>query len=276
MWRARLRVADAGQHVGDRIGNVHRLYQLDFVTPGQLAQQGALAEADAAQAETAHVATRPAAHEAAVVAAHVETAACASALAISDFLAIDCSFGLPFASALRLLHQLAKGMPSSCSSRFDSSSVLRGGDDAHFEPAQPVDLVVVDLREGELLAQAERVVAAAVEDSGRHAAEVADAGQGQRVRRSRKSHMRSPRSVTLAPIGLPVRSRNWAIERRARVTIGFWPVIAGQVADRRVERLGVGQGLAQADVDDDLGKLRHLHGVLVAELLLSAGTTSSR
>ena len=40
--------------------------------------------------------------------------------------------------------------------------------------------------------------------------------------------MRSPRSVTLAPIGLPVRSRNWAIERRARVTIGFWPVIAAR------------------------------------------------
>jgi hypothetical protein len=32
----------------------------------------------------------------------------------------------------------------------------------------------------------------------------------------------------LAPIGLPVRSRNCAIDRRARVTIGFWPVICAR------------------------------------------------
>ena len=40
-----------------------------------------------------------------------------------------------------------------------------------------------------------------------------------------KSHIRSPRRVTLAPIELPVRTRNWAIERLALVTIGFWPVM---------------------------------------------------
>src|SRR5579885_2479838 len=51
------------------------------------------------------------------------------------------------------------------------------GDDRHFQPAQFVDLVVVDLREDDLLTQAERVVAAAVEAVGAHAAEVADAGQ---------------------------------------------------------------------------------------------------
>jgi hypothetical protein len=31
--------------------------------------------------------------------------------------------------------------------------------------------------------------------------------------------------VTFAPIVLPVRRRNWAIERLAFVTMGFWPVI---------------------------------------------------
>src|SRR5689334_2128072 len=50
-----------------------------------------------------------------------------------------------------------------------------GGDDAHLEPAKLVDLVVVDLREHDLLAQAQRVVAAAVEAIGADAAEVADA-----------------------------------------------------------------------------------------------------
>ena len=40
--------------------------------------------------------------------------------------------------------------------------------------------------------------------------------------------MRCPRSVTFAPMGIPVRSRNWAMERLARVTIGFWPVIVAR------------------------------------------------
>ena len=46
--------------------------------------------------------------------------------------------------------------------------------------------------------------------------------------RSRNSHIRSPRSVTCAPIGMPSRSLNWAIDLRALVTDGFWPVIAAR------------------------------------------------
>ena len=38
--------------------------------------------------------------------------------------------------------------------------------------------------------------------------------------------MRSPRSVTWAPIGMPSRSLNCAMDLRALVTDGFWPVIA--------------------------------------------------
>src|SRR5690349_18278063 len=45
-------------------------------------------------------------------------------------------------------------------------------------------------------------------------------------RRSRNSHIRSPRNVTLAPIGMPSRSLNCAMDLRARCTSGFWPVIA--------------------------------------------------
>ena len=44
--------------------------------------------------------------------------------------------------------------------------------------------------------------------------------------RSRNSHIRSPRSVTCAPIGMPSRSLNCAMDLRALVTCGFWPVIA--------------------------------------------------
>ena len=38
--------------------------------------------------------------------------------------------------------------------------------------------------------------------------------------------MRSPRSVVCVPIGMPSRSLNWAIDLRALVTTGFWPVMA--------------------------------------------------
>ena len=37
--------------------------------------------------------------------------------------------------------------------------------------------------------------------------------------------MRSPRRVTRAPMGIPSRSLNCAIDLRARRTSGFWPVI---------------------------------------------------
>src|SRR4029077_12099904 len=51
------------------------------------------------------------------------------------------------------------------------------GDDRHFQPAEFVDLVVVDLGEHDLLAQAERVVASSVEAFRADAAEVADSRQ---------------------------------------------------------------------------------------------------
>ena len=37
--------------------------------------------------------------------------------------------------------------------------------------------------------------------------------------------MRSPRSVTCAPMGMPSRSLNWATDFLARATAGFCPVM---------------------------------------------------
>ena len=70
--------------------------------------------------------------------------------------------------------------------------------------------------------------------------------------RSRNSHIRSPRSVTLAPIGMPSRSLNCAIDLRALVTIGFWPVIAVRSVTAPSISLDVASGLADAHVDHDL------------------------
>src|SRR5438105_8779324 len=57
---------------------------------------------------------------------------------------------------------------------------LRRRHDRDLHTAQPVDLVVVDLREHQLLLEAEREVPAAVEGAVRNALEVADARQRHR------------------------------------------------------------------------------------------------
>ncbi len=44
-------------------------------------------------------------------------------------------------------------------------------------------------------------------------------------RRSRNSYIRSRRRVTLQPMGQPSRILNPAMDFRAFVTIGFWPVM---------------------------------------------------
>src|SRR5437660_6479528 len=56
--------------------------------------------------------------------------------------------------------------------------VLRGGDDRHVHAANLPDLVVVDLREDDLLGETHRVVAAAVERAWIDAPKVSDARHG--------------------------------------------------------------------------------------------------
>ena len=72
------------------------------------------------------------------------------------------------------------------------------------------------------------------------------------TRRSRNSHIRSPRSVVCAPIGIPSRSLNWAMDLRALVTIGFWPVMASRSRMAPSISLAVTGSLAHPHVDDDL------------------------
>jgi len=50
-------------------------------------------------------------------------------------------------------------------------------------------------------------------------------GIARLMRRSKNSHIRSPRKVTMQPIDMPSRSLNAAIERRALVMTGRWPAI---------------------------------------------------
>src|SRR5699024_1076065 len=53
-------------------------------------------------------------------------------------------------------------------------------------------------------------------------------GRAVQSSRSMNSHMREYRSVTCAPIVMPSRSLNCAMDLRSLVTWGFWPVIAAR------------------------------------------------
>ena len=86
----------------------------------------------------------------------------------------------------------ANGMPKACRSANASSSVLRRGRDRHVEAANLVDLVVVDLGEDDLLADADRVVAAAVERRRLQAAEVADPRDAPPTAGDRGTRTRAP------------------------------------------------------------------------------------
>ena len=78
-------------------------------------------------------------------------------------------------------------------------------------------------------------------------------GRASEISRSRNSYIRWPRSVTLQPIGHVPRG---AGSRRSTcglcVTTGFWPVICVSAADGLFEVLLLGDGAADAHVDDDL------------------------
>ena len=80
--------------------------------------------------------------------------------------------------------------------------------------------------------------------------------------------MISPRSVTIAPIGMPSRTLNAAIDFFARVTTGFCPVIWPRSATAGSSSLDVLRRFPHAHVQDDLMQPRHRHRILEAELFL--------
>src|SRR5438552_12815803 len=148
---------------------------------------------------------------------------------------------------------------------------LSRGDDRDVHPAQRVDLVVVDLGKDDLLLDAQAVVAAAVERAVGHAAEVADARDGDvdqaieelvHARAAQRHHAADGKVGADLEVGdrLP-RLRHHRL----------LPGDAGHVRDRVIQHLLVGGGLAHAHVERDLLEARHLHHGLVAEFLRQLG-----
>src|SRR5436190_2658286 len=137
--------------------------------------------------------------------------------------------------------------------------------DRDVEAADLVDGVVVDLGEDDLLAQAHRVVAAAVERRGLQAAEVADPRDRDR------------RQAVEELVGALAAQRDRHADRHALAQLECRDRLAGAAdvrllaGDRRellgggVEDLGVLLGIADAHVQRDLLDPRGLHRRRVAE-----------
>src|SRR3954471_4524018 len=130
-----------------------------------LALQGAVAETDAAHLELVEEGAIAAADGAALVGADLELRL---ALRLGDLGELGHS---------RFPLRRPEGHAHVAQERAAFLVVLGGGDDGDVHPFDLLDLVVVDLREDDLLADAKRVVAFPVERLGRNALEVAHAGK---------------------------------------------------------------------------------------------------
>src|SRR6266511_3156093 len=146
-----------------------------------------------------------------------------------------------------------------------------GGHHRDVEPFDLLDLVVVDLREDDLLAHPERVVTLPVERLRRHALEVAHPRQrdgDEPVEElvhpgAAQGHHRAD--------GLPLPQLE---VRDGLARLRDHRLLAGdgaQLLDRGVDDLAVVDRLAEPHVHDDLLELRSLHRVLEPELLHHLG-----
>src|SRR5580765_6307857 len=206
-----------------------------------------LAQADAAKPELLEHGARPAAAVAAGVVAH---------------LVLRGPCGLHSQRLLRHLAFAPSGrerQPEPREARAGLLVVRRSRRDRDVEAANLVDAVVVDLRKDDLLADAERVVPAAVERVGAEPPEVANARQGDRDEPVEElphplAAQRDAHADRHAVADLELRDRlPGAAHLRA---------LAGddrQLLEGGVDLLGVGLALAHAHVERDLRDGRRLH-----------------
>src|SRR6185503_18927211 len=118
----------------------------------ELAEERAFPEADPAQPEAAHEGARPAAHEAAVIGLRLVLR---RTLLLGDERFLGHRFSSPRLDGERDAEEFEQTLRLLVG--------LRRRHDADLQPAETVHFVVVDLREGELLPEAQRIVAPAVE-----------------------------------------------------------------------------------------------------------------
>ena len=230
----------------------------------QLAHEGALPEADAAQVEVAHERLAGGRTRRSGGIPGRRTWASAFSSSIIDFLAMVSPNLRP------------KGMPRSSSRRFDLLVGLRRRHDADLQPAETIDLVVVDLGERDLLAHPR-----ACSCPGRRTT-----CWGCRGSRGCWAASSSVWLLRELPDALAAEG-HLEPDRVARPHAELGDGALGlhhhrllardhdQVARRGIDRLGVRQRLAEADVDDDLRRASGPGwGCAYSNCLTSAGTTS--
>src|SRR5437763_5626564 len=145
--------------------------------------------------------------------------------------------------------------------------VLGGGHNGDVHALLLVDLRIINLREDQLIAQAEGVVAASVERLGRDAAEVAHARQSD-------VHQAVEKFVHLvaAQGGHHANGHTFAHLECGDgfLRLGDDRLLAddrAHLVDGGIDHFGVLGSFTHAHVDHDLVKMRHRHGVLKFELL---------
>src|SRR4051812_3293887 len=222
------------------------------------ALQGAIAEADPAHLELVQERPAAAAELAARIRAHLELRLLLQALRLRHL------------GELRHLGR-PEGHPEIAQQSAALFVALRRGHDGDVHALDLLDPVVVDLGKDDLLLDAERVVPAAVEALHRDPLEVAHARQ----RRAEQAVEELVHPVVAEgghhADGLVLAQLE---VRDALARAGHHRLLPG---DRHhlllglLDQLVVRDRLAESHVDDDLLHLRHLHRVLVAELLHQGG-----
>src|SRR4029450_2704166 len=239
----------------------------------QLARVGELAHTDPAQAQLAQHGPRPPAALAARVAPHLELG---GALGLGDQCLLCHVVVVPpgpggsgTGPAWREPSStLAEREPEGGEQRPPLVVGLGAGHHGDVHAPDLLDLVVVDLREDQLLGQPEGEVAMAVEGCRVEATEVADAGQHDRDEPVQELPHAVAAQGDLGPDGLALAD----LEARDRpLGLGDQRLLAGdlgQVPDGAVQQAGLADGLADAHVHHALDRPRDLHDVGQAELVL--------
>src|SRR5438093_7880588 len=172
-----------------------------------------------------------------------------------------------FFATFRLLRRSAERHPEAAQQRARLFVRPRRRADRDLHAARPVDLVVLDLGEDELLLEPEGVVAAPVEALVRHALEVADT----RKRHGHELLKEMPHPLTPERHLQADRHADTQAEvRDGLLRLGHDGALPGdlrEISGGGVHGLRVTDGLAHADVEDDLLDFGDLHDVPVAELL---------
>src|SRR5690606_736859 len=144
---------------------------------------------------------------------------------------------------------------------------LRRGRDGNVQPPDRIDLVVLDLREDDLLADPQAVIAATIERARVDSAEVADAGHRDVDQPVQELVHALPTQRYLTADRPTIANAKAGNRLAGERDHGLLPGDQRHVPCRVFQHLPVTSSLTDPHVQGDLGNFRHLHHVAVAKSL---------